>query len=79
MFCSLGGMIVIELTNREVEFLKLIVEDITYAEIADKMYLGSRTIDGYRDDLFKKTKSRSRTGLIRYSVANGIGKIPTPK
>jgi len=60
------------LTDRETEFIKLACTEMTYKEIADKMFLSSRTVDGYRDDLFQKLNIRSRVGLVIYAIKNGI-------
>ena len=60
------------LSEREIEFLKLAASEMTYKEIADKMYLSPRTIDGYRDALFEKLDLKSRVGLVLYAIKNGI-------
>ena len=43
-----------ELKEREIEFIKLACSELTYKEIADKMCLSPKTIDGYRDSVFIK-------------------------
>lgn len=60
------------LTEREIDFLKLACSELTYKEIADKMYLSARTIDGYRDDLFEKLHLKTRVGLVLFAIKNGI-------
>lgn len=60
------------LTAREIEFLKLVCSDLTYKEIADKMCLSVRTIDGYREDLFQKLGVKSRVGLAMYAIRAGL-------
>jgi DNA-binding NarL/FixJ family response regulator len=60
------------LTSREIEFLKLACSELTYKEIADKMNVGLRTIDGYRDQLFQKLNVKSRIGLALYAFRNKI-------
>lgn len=62
----------INLTEREIEFLKLACTEYTYREIADKMFLSIHTIDGYRDALFEKLNAKSRVGLVLYAIRNGI-------
>jgi len=62
----------IQLTEREIEFLKLACSELTYKEIADRMFLGPRTIDGYRDALFEKLNIKTRVGLVMYAIKNGI-------
>ena len=66
---------VIQLNEREIVFLKLICTELTYKEIAEKMFLSPRTVDGYRDDLFKKLNIRTRVGLVMYAIKNGVVNI----
>jgi DNA-binding NarL/FixJ family response regulator len=63
---------VLNLNEREMEFLKLSCSEMTYKEIADKMHLSPRTIDGYRDSLFDKLKIKTRVGLAIYAIKHGI-------
>jgi two-component system, NarL family, invasion response regulator UvrY len=65
----------LNLSEREIEFLKLICTEMTYKEIADKMFLSPRTIDGYRDALFEKLDIKTRTGLVIYAIKNRIVRI----
>lgn len=60
------------LNEKEVEFLKLACTEMTYKEIAEKMFLSPRTIDGYRDALFEKLNLKSRVGLVVFAIKNGI-------
>jgi DNA-binding NarL/FixJ family response regulator len=66
---------ILHLTEREIEFLKLACSEMTYKEIADKMYLSPRTVDGYRDTLFQKLDIKTRTGLVIYAIKNGIVQV----
>lgn len=63
------------LNERELEFMRLVCTEWTYKEIADRMYLSPRTIDGYRDALFEKLNVRTRVGLAMYAVRSGIVKL----
>src|SRR5688572_18157816 len=65
----------LNLNAREIEFLKLSATEMTYKEIADKMSLSPRTIDGYRDDLFEKLKVKSRIGLVIFAIKHGIASV----
>lgn len=62
----------IKLNEHETQFLKLVCTELTYKEIADKMFRSPRTIDGYRDDLFQKLNIKTRVGLVMYTIKNGI-------
>jgi hypothetical protein len=57
--------------------MKLVCTEWTYKEIADRMYLSPRTIDGYRDALFEKLNVKTRVGLAMYAVRNGIVNLDT--
>jgi DNA-binding NarL/FixJ family response regulator len=63
------------LSDREALFLQLICSEKTYAEIAHEMNVSQRTVDGYRDGLFKKLHIGSRVGLVLYAIRNGIAKV----
>lgn len=69
---SINEKKIIHLNEREIIFLKLVCSELTYKEIADKMCLSPRTIDGYRDDLFQKLNVKTRVGLAMYAIKNGI-------
>ena len=62
----------IALNGREIEFIKLACSEMTYKEIADKMCISARTVDGYRDQLFEKLNVKNRIGLVLYGIRNKI-------
>jgi len=61
---------IIELNDKEKKFLKLACTEKTYKEIADIMFLSPKTIDGYRESVFKKFKVNNRIGLVLYAIRN---------
>src|SRR5665647_2541893 len=63
---------IIKLSDKEISFLKYACTELSYKEIADKMFLSPRTIDSYRDDLFQKFNVRTRVGIVIYAVKNGV-------
>jgi DNA-binding NarL/FixJ family response regulator len=60
------------LQDREIDFLRLACSELTYKEIAEKMHVSPRTVDGYRDALFEKLNIKTRVGLVLYSIKNGV-------
>jgi two-component system invasion response regulator UvrY len=60
------------LNEKERNFLSLLCQELSYQEIAEKMFLSPRTIDDYRKKLTKKLNVRGKSGLIVYAVNNGI-------
>jgi two-component system, NarL family, invasion response regulator UvrY len=63
---------ILQLNERETDFLKYACTEMTYKEIADKMFVSPRTIDGYRDALFEKLHVKTRVGLVMYAIKNGV-------
>ena len=60
------------LSERELQFLKFTCSEKTYAEIAKELFVSERTVDGYRDSLFRKLDITTRVGLALFAVKNGI-------
>jgi len=69
---------VLHLTEKEKEFLSLACSDKTYRQIAVIMKLSERTVDGYRESLFKKFNVQSRTGMALEAIRRGFVKISEP-
>ena len=65
----------LNINDRETAFLKFACTELTYKEIADRMCLAPRTIDGYREALFEKLNVKSRVGLVMYAIRNGLVKM----
>lgn len=61
-----------KISDREREFLQFACSEMKYHEIAAKMYLSPKTIDGYRNSLFEKFQVKSRVGLALYAIKNGL-------
>ena len=63
------------LSDRELHFLQLACTEKTYLEISHEMFVSDRTVDGYREALFKKLNVSTRVGLVIYAIKNGIVKL----
>ncbi len=62
----------IHISERELEMLKLLAEGFTNQEMADKLFVSKRTVEGYRQQLIEKTKSKNTASLIKFSITKGI-------
>lgn len=60
------------LTNREKEVMQLICKQMSTQEIADKLFLSPRTVEGHRNNLLLKTESKNVAGLVVYAIQNKI-------
>ena len=61
-----------QLTSRERDVLKLVVEGYTTQEIADKLIVSPKTIEGHKTNLMAKLGIRNRIELVRYALRKGI-------
>ncbi len=62
----------IEVTRRESEVLQLICEELTTQEMADKLFLSPRTIEGHRQNLIEKFGVKNTAGLIIRAIKLGF-------
>ena len=60
------------LTTRETEVLDLICKQYTAPEIANKLHLSIRTVDGHRANLLEKTGARNTAGLVIFALKNDL-------
>lgn len=60
------------LTQRELEVLHLICHDYSSKEIASKLNSSPRTIEFHRNNIIKKTHSKSTAGIVFYAVKNHL-------
>jgi DNA-binding NarL/FixJ family response regulator len=60
------------LSKREIDVLELICEQFTTAEIADKLFLSPRTVEGHRNNLLLKTQAKNVAGLVIYGIQKKI-------
>lgn len=67
--------VISQLTENEITFLQLSCTEMTYKQIAEKMNVSPRTVDGYRDHLLKKLNVQSRVGLVIFAIKYGLYKL----
>ncbi|RYZ31886.1 MAG: response regulator transcription factor [Sphingobacteriales bacterium] len=61
-----------DLTPREKDVLLLIVEEYTSVEIAEKLFLGRRTVEKYRLQLLQKLQVKNTAGLVKVALKMGL-------
>lgn len=64
-----------ELKDREKDLLQHMCSDLSYSEIAEKMFLSESTIDTYRARLFEKFEVKNRIGLLLKANHMGLIKL----
>jgi DNA-binding NarL/FixJ family response regulator len=65
-FCSAN------LTEQDLSIMTLICKEFTNKEIAERLQLSPRTVDGYRVSIMKKIGAKNTAGIVMYAVKNNI-------
>lgn len=60
------------LSDRELDVLKLICQQLTAGEIADKLFITRRTVEGHKSNMMQKAGVKNVAGLVIYAVQNGL-------
>lgn len=63
---------VVELTDRELDVLKLIAQEFTTREIGEKLYISHHTVETHRKNLISKLQVRGSAGLVKYAIENDL-------
>lgn len=61
-----------QLSEREIEILRLIASDFSNQEIADKLFISTRTVETHKGNLLQKTGCKNVAGLVMWGVEKGI-------
>jgi DNA-binding NarL/FixJ family response regulator len=65
----------VSFSDKEKEIIRLICEEKTTKEIAEILYMGSRTVEGYRIKILEKMKVKSVAGIVIYAVKNKLFEV----
>ncbi len=60
------------LTIREIEIIRLIEKEYSNKKIAETLFLSERTVETHRKNIFRKTKTSSLIGLIKYAYEHKL-------
>ncbi|WP_372947000.1 response regulator [Mariniphaga sp.] len=61
-----------EFSDRELEVLDLICREFTAPEIAEKLEISPRTVEGHRRKLLEKSGSKNIAGLVVFALKNNL-------
>jgi DNA-binding NarL/FixJ family response regulator len=60
------------LTERELQILKLISQEMSGIQIAEKLFISPTTVESHRKNLFQKIGVNTSVGLVKYALKHGI-------
>jgi two-component system, NarL family, response regulator DegU len=61
-----------DLSNRELEIVRMICKEYTSREISEKLSISLRTVEKHRDSIMQKTKTHNAAGIVMYAVKNRL-------
>ncbi|MEZ4897492.1 MAG: response regulator transcription factor [Saprospiraceae bacterium] len=60
------------LTKRETEIIRLIAQELSSAEIAEKLFISAGTVETHRHNIMRKLKVRNVIGVVKFAIKNGL-------
>ena len=67
-----------QLTEREVEVLRLVAKGLTARQVADRLVLSHRTVQNHVQNTLRKLQLHNRVELTRYAIEQGLDTPPDP-
>jgi DNA-binding NarL/FixJ family response regulator len=62
-------------SDKELEIIDLVCRELTNKEIADKLFMSIRTVEGHRQKILEKMDVKNTVGLVIYAIQNGLVKL----
>lgn len=69
------GSMLADLTKRELEVLRLIVDGLTSREIAESLIISPNTVERHRQNIMSKLGLHNRAELVRYAISKGLVEV----
>ncbi len=63
---------IIDLTRREEEVLELICKGLDNKEIADRLFISQKTVEGHKTNLMTKTNTKNAINLMLFAIKNNL-------
>lgn len=63
-----------KLTDREIDIIFQITEGLSNQQIADKLFISKRTVEGHKKKIYEKTRTNSTQTIILYAMKHKLGK-----
>jgi DNA-binding NarL/FixJ family response regulator len=64
-----------QLSDREIQIIRLITEGLTYKEIGNRLSISGRTVETHKNNILLKLDLKTVADLIRYAIRSGISSM----
>ncbi len=61
-----------QLTEREMDIIRLLANELSSVEIAEKLFIAPKTVETHRHNILKKLNVKNTVGIIKYAIKNGL-------
>ena len=61
-----------ELSDREVDIIRLICDGLGYKEIGAKLYISARTVESHKNNILQKLQLDNKIELVKYAIKNNL-------
>lgn len=61
-----------QLTEREIDIIRLIADEMSSNEIAEKLFIAPKTVETHRHNIIKKLNVKNTVGIVKYAIKNGL-------
>lgn len=61
-----------QLTEREIDIIRLLTNELSSIEIAEKLFIAPKTVETHRHNILKKLNVKNTVGIIKYAIKNGL-------
>jgi DNA-binding NarL/FixJ family response regulator len=65
----------VELSKREIEIVELFSEGLTYKEIANRLFISTRTVESHKNNILEKLELKTIVDLVKYAIKHNIIKL----
>lgn len=59
-------------TKRELEIIRLIAQELSTAEIAERLYVSTGTVETHRHNILRKLGVKNAIGIIKFAMKNNL-------
>ncbi len=63
------------LSDREKEIVCWFAEGLSYKEIAEKLFISTRTVESHKNNIMEKLELKTSVDLIKFAIKNGFVKL----
>lgn len=61
-----------QISDREIEIIRLFAEGLSYKQIAERLYISARTVETHKNNIMKKLGLATTVDLVKYAIKNGL-------